>query len=259
MKTLLLFIAITSIAVAADLKLTDGRTFRDYRISGETPTTVMIRHAGGAVKVDKSKLPAEVLAQHPIDTAAAAAEAEETAKGKAVYEAQARAVAEKKARDHEEFLAEVARKREADAARQAASPQSRPAKSAAEKKTVVTRSETRMNTPGSYASETVSLTLPPEAKRQVYVVEYEVEGGALALDLRVGENSQHSQLSNVSSKERWLRRVDAKTGDRLYLWAKAGASGGEEFRVRIKVDNRIVKEAVAKGSHVAAEISYTLP
>src|SRR5688500_1341367 len=99
-RHLLLFFAIASLACAADLKLTDGRTFKDYRILSPTPTTVVVRHAGGAAKIPKQLLPADVLKSFPIDEEAAAVEAEQNAKGKALYEAQAKALLEQRAKEH---------------------------------------------------------------------------------------------------------------------------------------------------------------
>jgi hypothetical protein len=92
---------------AADLKLKDGREFKDYTIVAETATTITIRAGRAVVKVSKTLLPPDLLAKHPIDEAGAAAEAEENAKGKAVYDAQVRAAAE-------EAKANQARKAESD-------------------------------------------------------------------------------------------------------------------------------------------------
>lgn len=71
----LVFASVASIACGADLTLTDGRVFRDYRIVSQTASTVMIRYAKGAAKVEKQLLPPEILSQYPIDQEAVAAEA----------------------------------------------------------------------------------------------------------------------------------------------------------------------------------------
>jgi hypothetical protein len=95
------FVAIAVAALGADLKLTDGRVFEDYRITTQTPTTVTVRHAGGMARIEKKLLPPEVLEAYPVDEAAAPAEAAEIAKGRAVWEAQRRAPSEKPAEDNE--------------------------------------------------------------------------------------------------------------------------------------------------------------
>lgn len=84
---LLAFLFATA-AMAVDLKLKDGRTLVDFQVAGQTATTVTVRYKGGMAKVEKALLPAELLAQYPVDEAGAAAEAEENAKGKAAYDAQ---------------------------------------------------------------------------------------------------------------------------------------------------------------------------
>jgi hypothetical protein len=96
MKTILLvlFCSLASLALAADLELADGRIFKNYRITGQTATTVTVRYTGGMAKVDKAQLPAAVLAKYPVDEKAAAAELAAIAEGKARYEAQVRAAAE---------------------------------------------------------------------------------------------------------------------------------------------------------------------
>jgi hypothetical protein len=57
------------------LKLTDGRVFTAWQILSETPTTVFLKFKGGAASVRKTLLPPDVLALHPINEAAANAEA----------------------------------------------------------------------------------------------------------------------------------------------------------------------------------------
>lgn len=56
------------------LKLTDGRTFTDWRITDESPEYVTIRHKGGAAKVSKKVLPEPIRSEYPIDKEAAAAQ-----------------------------------------------------------------------------------------------------------------------------------------------------------------------------------------
>ena len=94
-KFLALLFAITLVAAGADLQIADGRIFKDYRIISQTATTVTVRYADGIAKVEKTKLPPDLLAQYPVDEKAAAAEAAETAKGKALYKAQANALVQK--------------------------------------------------------------------------------------------------------------------------------------------------------------------
>ena len=104
-------------ASAAVLTLTDGREFKDYRIISQTPTTVVVRYATGAIKVEKKLLPADVQGKYPIDAAGATAEAAEIVKGKTEYEAK---VAEEKARQAKEgaaFRAQLKQEMDANAAR----------------------------------------------------------------------------------------------------------------------------------------------
>lgn len=89
MKTILLALVFTTTAaLAADLTLKNGTTYKDYQVLSETATTVTIKHKSGGAKIEKKVLPPDLLAQYPIDEAGAAAEAEDNAKGKAVYDAQ---------------------------------------------------------------------------------------------------------------------------------------------------------------------------
>lgn len=81
-------LTLASWVFAGDLTLSDGRVLTNYRILSETATTVVIRHQQGLSKVEKRLLPAKVLGQYPIDSAGAAAEAAEVARGKAAYAAQ---------------------------------------------------------------------------------------------------------------------------------------------------------------------------
>ena len=130
---------------------------------------------------------------------------------------------------------------------------------ATERKSKLIRTETRFNTPRSIVSETVTVDLPPASKRGTYTVDYEIVGGALALEVRSGEGAQHHQVNNVNATADWSRRVLSKTGERLYLSAQSGGAGGDEFRVRIRVDGTVVREAAASGTNVQAEVSYALP
>lgn len=50
---------------AADLTLADGRVLREAKITGQSATTVTVRHAGGLASVPKAALPAELQAQYP--------------------------------------------------------------------------------------------------------------------------------------------------------------------------------------------------
>lgn len=68
---LLLAFAAALPASAADLTLTDGRTFRDASIVSQSPRKVVIKHADGLSGVEKTLLPAELSARYPIDEAAA--------------------------------------------------------------------------------------------------------------------------------------------------------------------------------------------
>jgi len=94
-KFLALLFAITSVAAGADLQIADGRIFKDYRIVSQTATTVTVRYTDGIAKVEKIKLPPDLLAQYPVDEKAAEAEAAEIAKGKALYQARAKATVQK--------------------------------------------------------------------------------------------------------------------------------------------------------------------
>lgn len=50
---------------ADTIKLSDGRVLREASVMSETARTVMIRHDGGLVSVEKSKLPATLQAKYP--------------------------------------------------------------------------------------------------------------------------------------------------------------------------------------------------
>jgi hypothetical protein len=80
--TLTAYLAAVISLRSADLRLTNGREFKNYRIMSETATTVTVFYEDGAAKVEKSLLPPDVRSAHPIDEKAAAAEAEANAKGR---------------------------------------------------------------------------------------------------------------------------------------------------------------------------------
>jgi len=126
LSTCLFCAVITIAASAADLKLSDGRILKDYRVTAQTPTRVTVRHAGGMATIEKKLLPSELLKEYPIDAEAAAKEAAEIERGKAAYAEQARAAEEKRAAEHAAFLAAVAKKREKEEARAAANSATRP-------------------------------------------------------------------------------------------------------------------------------------
>jgi hypothetical protein len=67
---LALFAAIAA-ARADDITLTDGRIFKDAKITGQAPMHVTIRHAGGINKVAKATLPEALRAAYPVDEVAA--------------------------------------------------------------------------------------------------------------------------------------------------------------------------------------------
>lgn len=87
---LLALLAAACTATAGDIALPDGRLFRDAQIVSQSPDTVTIRHAAGFDQVPKAKLPPELAAQYPADTAAAeAAAVESQQRGAALAAAQA--------------------------------------------------------------------------------------------------------------------------------------------------------------------------
>jgi len=70
MKTvLLIFAALTMpvLAFAADILLSDGRSFKDATIMSQTPRTVTVKHANGLSSVAKELLPPDLKAQYPVD------------------------------------------------------------------------------------------------------------------------------------------------------------------------------------------------
>ncbi|HET7536478.1 MAG TPA: hypothetical protein VFJ90_08495 [Candidatus Didemnitutus sp.] len=70
-------VCVATAAQADTLVLTNGRTYNDARIVSASPLTVTVRHAGGFIQVDKVLLPEALRAQYPIDSAAAAAIAQQ--------------------------------------------------------------------------------------------------------------------------------------------------------------------------------------
>jgi hypothetical protein len=224
------------------LTLVDGRVFPKWVVLGETPSSVTIGYPGGMIKVDKKLLPESLREIYKVDPAAIAAEAKADAERKAI----------ERQKDKDRWDAAIAsNQKEAD--RIAA------ANAAAAQGTTVTRGETHVDSSRTVASEASDVAIPAEAKRQSYVVEYEILSNATALDLRYGQNGANSDIKAASVGHGWTQQVSAKTGDRLYFSAQSNRSGGEEFTVRIKVDGRIVKEAIGRGTDSLAEVTYTIP
>ena len=258
----LFMVALAPLWAVAPLKLTDGRVFENWTIIGETAGYVTIKYDQGADKVSKTLLPEPLRGYYPLDPVAVAAEEAESVKLRALFNEQIAATDAKRAHENAEFQYQVEK---AVAVNEAARKQAL-VQAVAESKaptpavaTEVTRSDTHVNTPRSVTSEVSTITIPPEDRRKVYVVEYEVVGRCPSVDVRFGQNGQHDEIRQVSPYFGWSRKVQAKTGDRLYLWAESGGAGGEEFRVRIKADGQVVREATGRGVHVAAEVSYDLP
>lgn len=250
--------ALAPLWAVAPLKLTDGRVLENWTIVGETAGYVTIKYDQGAVKVSKTLLPEPLRRYYPLDPVAVAAEEAESVKLRALFNEQIATTDAKRALENAALQYEVDK---AVAVNEAARRQAL-VQAAADSKvpppavsTEVTRSDTHINTPRSVASEVSTTTIPPENMRKVYVVEYEVVGRCPSVDVRFGQNGQHDEIKQVSPYYGWSRRVEAKTGDRLYLWAESGGTGGEEFRVRIKADGQIVREAIGRGENVAAEVS----
>ncbi len=71
---LLCALLFTSLAVAADITLTDGQTFTNAKIISSSPGRVCIRHAGGLTQVEKTLLPPDLAARYPATPDAVAAE-----------------------------------------------------------------------------------------------------------------------------------------------------------------------------------------
>jgi hypothetical protein len=228
-----------SSAANEPLRLLDGRVFYDWQVLSETATTVTIKHKGGGLKFEKRFLPEALLKVYPIDK-----------------EAVAKAAAAKEAIE-KEALEKAQAKEDQDRAAVAQSAQA-PTKSDPQPASV-TRSETRQNTPRTMSTEVSTVLLPADANRAVHFVEYRLSGEALGLEVRTGENEQHNQTHDVNAMTGWSRSCQARTGDRLYFWAKEGSTGGETFRIQIYVDTLLVKEANARGINTEAELSYTLP
>ncbi len=120
----MLVLAVVAQLGAADLTLTDGRTYKNWTFLRQTPYTISLRCDKGIATVSKRLLPPELAVQYPIDEAAAEQErqqAEESRQREAAErerlrpqrEAQVRAEAaaarqfeEKSARDAEKALVE---------------------------------------------------------------------------------------------------------------------------------------------------------
>lgn len=67
MKLLSIFLALAVCTFAAEpLQLSDGRSFQDWSVIGQTGDTVTIKHSKGGTKVKKALLPTSVLARYPI-------------------------------------------------------------------------------------------------------------------------------------------------------------------------------------------------
>jgi len=259
----LLFMAVlVPLGAVTPLKLTDGRVLENWSIIGQTAGTVTIKYDQGAVKVSKTLLPEPLQKQYPLDPVAVAAEEAESVKLRALFNEQIADTDAKRARENASFQYQVDNAVAVNVAAQKQALVQAVAESIAPTPAVaseVTRSDTHIDTPRSISTEVVTKTIPPENLRKTYVVDYEVVGHCSNVDVRFGQNGQHDEIKQVSPYFGWNRRVEAKTGDRLYLWAESGGAGGEEFRVRIKVDGQVVREATGQGVHVAAEASYDLP
>lgn len=73
LRSLLVFAAICiPVLSGADLELVDGRILKNWKVMNVTAGFITIRHSGGATKIPKQLLPADVLAKFPIDPIAAA-------------------------------------------------------------------------------------------------------------------------------------------------------------------------------------------
>ncbi len=80
---LLAFASTPAVASAADVTLTDGRTFHDATIVSQTPRKVVIKHARGLSGIEKTLLPADLRAAYPFDEAAARAAERQAAEARA--------------------------------------------------------------------------------------------------------------------------------------------------------------------------------
>ena len=96
-STALLAFAAALPASAADLTLTDGRTFHDATIVSQTPRKVVIKHTDGLSGVEKTLLPADLSARYPIDEAAALEAERQAAEARAYADAFHKAEAERAA------------------------------------------------------------------------------------------------------------------------------------------------------------------
>lgn len=63
---------------AADISLKDGRLLKDATVTSQTPRKVTIKHDGGLTSIAKELLPAELLAQFPVNESTAQAEDEKS-------------------------------------------------------------------------------------------------------------------------------------------------------------------------------------
>lgn len=70
---------VAAVDPSAPLKLNDGRTFTDWKVTGETADSVYLRHSGGISKVPKSVLPEGLQVQYPVNEELAKAEKEKDA------------------------------------------------------------------------------------------------------------------------------------------------------------------------------------
>jgi hypothetical protein len=82
---------------AAELTLTDGRTFHDATIVSQTPRKVVIKHIDGLSGIEKTLLPAELSARYPLDEAAALEAERQSAAARARADAYHKAEAERAA------------------------------------------------------------------------------------------------------------------------------------------------------------------
>lgn len=70
---------IAEVDPTAPLKLNDGRTLTDWKVTGETADSVTIRHSAGISKVPKTVLPEGLLVKYPLNEELAKAEKERDA------------------------------------------------------------------------------------------------------------------------------------------------------------------------------------
>jgi len=70
---------VAAVDPSAPLKLGDGRTFTEWKVTGETSDSVYIRHSSGISKVLKSTLPEGLQVDYPVNEELAKAEKEKDA------------------------------------------------------------------------------------------------------------------------------------------------------------------------------------